>query len=126
MTIVHFKKTGIWSIAIGDSQFVNLIPGVNEIIEPEWNKLKEIKEVQEKIDEGVLVIVSEPKPGKKTEQGLPKELTPMIAGDAIDLVSGIVDLDVLKAWEKKEKRNTVIKAIKDQIKTVKDLETDND
>lgn len=122
--IVNYKALGVWSIAGTDGRIVNIIPGVNEPTDVDWNAIKDHPTVQERIDEGVLVVVQESNTAgkKKQPEGLPKTLDDMNAVTAIDFISGVFDIDQLKAWKKKETRSGIISAIDKQIKSVKAAE----
>lgn len=92
----------------------------------DWERLKKspnFKVVEERIDGGMLQVELEKvKEGKKavkqTESGLPASLDNFDPKDAVELISGVMEEDQLKVWDKGEKRPAVKKAIKEQLKAI--------
>lgn len=132
MVTLHWKEARIWSVnwagehdnkAEGKhfAESCMIYPGVHPIDDNVWEKAKKVQDVKERLESGQLVVVDTAAPtGKGTvnEQGLPKSLTRFSAADAIELVGGVMDRDVLKAWHKIEKRPAVKDAIKKQNKAL--------
>lgn len=130
--LVHWKESRVWTVAWkgphDDVQMgkhyaskQTILPGVQEIDDEVWKKMKEVPDVQERIEAGRLVEVktAATKGAKdESEHGLPKSLAKFSVPDATELVSGVMDIDVLKAWSKIEKRTTVKDAIRDQLKAL--------
>lgn len=125
--IVNYKALGVWSIAVESGIVVNIIPGVNEIPDKDWNAISKHPSVQNRIDEDVLVLVQPANVDgrKKQPEGMPKALDGMNAGNAIDFIGGIFDIDQLKGFKRKETRSGVMLAIDKQIKAVKASEDAN-
>lgn len=131
MALVHWKEPRIWSVTwpgicddpakgkhFADSH--NILPGVQHIDDEVWETMKaKVPDVKERLESGQLVEVKDEKAAKgKTESGLPKTLDKFSATDAIELVGGIMDKDILNSWGKAEKRATVKDAIKAQLKSL--------
>ena len=95
---------------------VRLLPGINEVEEAEWNKVKNHKQVVAALDEGVLVVLQDPTKEDKPLDGLPSSLEKFSLKDACELVDGVMEIDVLKKWQKRETREAVKAALKKQIK----------
>jgi len=97
---------------------VQLLPGINEVAESEWNKVKDHKQVKSALDEGVLVILQDPTKEDKPLEGLPASLEKFSVKDACELVDGVMEVDMLKKWQKRETRESVKAALKKQIKEI--------
>lgn len=114
---IHYytKTTAKHAVA---TKAVQLLPGINEIAEDEWNKVKEHKQVKAGLDEGVLVVLQDPTKEDKPLEGLPASLEKFSVKDACELVDGVMDVDVLKKWQKRETRDSVKAALKKQVKEI--------
>jgi hypothetical protein len=136
--LVHWKESRVWTVAWkgphDDVQMgkhyaskQTILPGVQEIDDEVWEKMKQVPDVQARIEAGRLVEVKTGAKNAKdeTEHGLPKSLAKFSVPDATELVSGVMDVDVLKAWSKSEKRTTVKDAIRDQLKALEPGEDEN-
>lgn len=131
--LYHWHEARIWGIGCAikdpetgktvDSETVTIFPGVHDLDDEQWAKIKDRPEIKERIEGGKLQVNLEEKAAKgknvkKTETGLPKVLDNFATQDAVELISGVMEADQLKAWEKGEKRPAVKKAIKEQLKAI--------
>jgi len=120
--IVNYKALGAWSIAVGKTdRCVVIVPGVNEVVDKDWDVISKHPAVKAKIEEGVLVLVKTASEDgtKKKAEGLPATLEGMTVPAATDFIGGVFNIDQLKAWKKKETRQGVITAIDKQIGAVR-------
>jgi hypothetical protein len=132
MALIHWKEARIWGVAwagkndsIKDGKHLadsyNIMPGVQHIEDDVWETMKAlVPDVQDRLDSGQLIEVKDDTKGGKpnAEHGLPRTLAKFSAADAIELIGGVMDRDVLKAWHKTERRPAVKDAIKKQDKAL--------
>jgi len=133
--LYHWKQPRVWGIGTSsemvepgrfETHQVMFLPGVHEMPDDDWERLKKspnFKVVEERIDGGMLQVELEKvKEGKKavkqTESGMPASLDNFDPKDAVELISGVMEEDQLKVWDKGEKRPAVKKAIKEQLKAI--------
>lgn len=133
MAQVHWKEARVWTVSwpgahdsVPDGKHVpdvlRILPGVHEYDDAVWAKAKKVQDVKERLESGQLKEISGARPAGKDatiEQGLPKTLGKFSVQDAVELVGGVMEMDMLKAWLKVEKRTTVKDAIIKQLKALK-------
>lgn len=118
---------------LGRKDGITLKPGINEITQEQldWIEGEENKDAYGKLQppgnktwtfykrKGQIEIVElETEDGEKTSNLSFDDMHDLKTDDAIDLVSGTNDMDTLKAWQIKETRKGVGKAIAEKIKTL--------
>lgn len=96
---------------------VMLIPGGNDVTENELERIQAHKLARFLIEKGELVV---------PEQGKAKDITNLNATEAIELVKDTFNIQLLKDWEEKEQRKTVLKAIEDQVSGILNPKEDED
>lgn len=133
--LYHWKQPRMWGVGLTcgkkqdgtqNERTIMFLPGVHEMDDQDWADLKKdanFKDVEARVEGGILQIELEKvktgqKPIKRTESGLPNTLENFDPKDAIDLVSGVMEEDQLKAWNKSEKRPAVKNAIKKQLEAI--------
>lgn len=109
-----------------------VMPGVN-LVRPEiWEAVKNHPGVVQRLKKGDLVVMNQPPvsveappvapkpevPGGADQQAENYDLKDYSFTDAMDIVKETLDLEVLKDWETKEDRKTVLAVIKSQIQVV--------
>lgn len=133
--LYHWKQPRMWGIGLTcgkktdgtfNTRTVVFLPGVHEMDDQDWADLKNdanYKTIEERIEGGILQVEIEKvkegkKPIKRTDSGLPQTLENFDPKDAIELVSGVVEDDQLKTWNRSEKRPAVKTAIKKQLEAI--------
>lgn len=111
----NFNKTNINNI----HGLVILRPGVNEIPEDEWEKVKDTDQIKEWTKKGIILMISDKPAPPVIEEPVKK------AADLIAEIEKATDIDALKELKKGEDRKTVLKAIKAQIKFLEEKGKDN-
>ncbi len=125
--VVKYNEARIWAFYVDSPLKGNPViikPGVTEIEKKVWDKMKNDKIVKQKIDEGLIGLVeSKTKTGEiKVCESIPTDLSGMKSKDAIAFIEGISELDTLVEIQKLETREQVLKVIKSQIETIKEIE----
>jgi len=124
----HYTKPNVWKI--GSLRF---LPGINEVDEAAWNKVKDHPLLQERFNSGALLWVKGPGVQKKeVPEDVPPEevesdveaLDGMTSDEAKALVAKTFSLDLLNSWLELETRKGVLKAIEAQIEAVTPKEGD--
>ena len=88
-----------------------------------WNLVKNHPDVKKYIDEGLLRVIEDPKTAKGAKKGgTPETLEKIDAKLAVDLVKHTGDVDILRKWLDEEDRETVIAALRQQIKDMKEID----
>ena len=100
--IVNNKKTGLIGF---DTE--TLMPGANKIPTETAKKMKAHPVIKVMIEEGLLEF-----PEMVTEDNGVTKLSP---GEAVALIESTVDEELLKAWQKADKRKLVLDTIKKQL-----------
>ena len=106
---------------------IMLFPGNNKIEGDEEKKLREHKDFQTLIDNGLMKIV-EVKPekpkteGPATDDDSTDDITEMSAKDAVAVVKETMKVDELEEMLENETRKSVLKVIKAQIKEIREGE----
>lgn len=94
------------AILLPPKRTIRLMPGVNQIEDADWEKVKALKGVQVFLEEGELLeIDATPLPKRPSK-------------DAIKLVKNTFDKALLLKWREDEKREDVTKAIAHQINEI--------
>jgi hypothetical protein len=90
-----------------------LKPGINEIPDATWTKLKADPTIQSKLENGDMEAV--------TEKGKADSLMSFSPAKAKEIIKDTVDRDLLKKWAEVEKRKPIQMAISDQQKVLSDV-----
>lgn len=119
--MLHYTLPNVWKIGP-----IRFLPGINEVEESNWNKVKDHPLLQERFDSGALVWVKGPKDEVKKAKA--EALPPVeddgdaLAGTTVEeakkLVTDTFDLNLLKKWSETETRKSVLKAIEAQVDKV--------
>jgi hypothetical protein len=144
---VNYKRAGVWVLQYGkmvaatpdaDGKVTQktvfqggkivIVPGLNKIDDAIWEQIHnnpQQPDVENAIADGTLVIIEQPgkKSGKKNNQD--DDITSLEAfgqKEAIDIVGGQMDADMLSSWKRLEKRPMVKKAINEQLEKVKEAD----
>lgn len=141
--IVNYTKANVWIVQHGkmidapvdaegkqiqkqifQGQAIKIVPGLNTIKDQIWDEISRYADVQQKLDNGILEIIEGPVTSKtkKQEKETIDTLDSYNVKKAISVTEAIMDVDVLNALKKKEKRPQVLKAIKDQITKVEEAD----
>lgn len=106
------------SKAILAGKRIRFMPGVNDVKDEDWAKLKQDPEFQAFLD-GPEKVMEEMTPDLLVEKGKAKPAADDLSGftekKAKTLVEATVDRDLLKAWLDKETRSPVKRALEEQI-----------
>ena len=95
-----------------------LRPGeVTDIDDKDWEQLCQHKFYKEMVASGEYELLGSSKKEDKVEAE-PASLSSLNWNKATDLVESTHDSELLKRWEKKDKRSSVKKAIKNQLETL--------
>ena len=87
----HFKKSNINNIY----GLVILRPGVNEIPEDKWEKVKDTAQIKEWIAKGIILMISDkPAPEPESEEPVKK------ASDLVTEIEKATDINALKELKK--------------------------
>ena len=101
------------SVKADGTEFVTLIPGVNELDDAHWEALKAHPMIKIKIAEGHLELL---------KGGSFEDLDKLSSEEAVALVKKTVAKDKLQSVLGKEKRKDVVKALKVQIAELEKVE----
>lgn len=117
--LVAYHKPNVWTIftkSDGDtvqtgSKPFKFIPGINELDESQWSKLKETPDIEKALDQGLLTIEcpNDPDGGRVSISAI-KDVR-----DAKKVIAKTYDLKLLTVWKAGENRAEVISACTDQI-----------
>lgn len=91
---------------------VTMLPGISEISDEDWERVKAHKTIQHRIDEEELIERDSKPLFKRPEK------------EALRLVKQTVDSKLLAAWQKEDSRETVKKAILTQLDSLKITDED--
>jgi hypothetical protein len=140
--IVNYNRAGVWIIQYGKmvdapkdadgksiqekvfvGEGIKLVPGLNTIRDAVWADISKYPDVAEALENGLLSIVEDKAPANAKKKEAPEnetieDLSKYDVKKAVSVVDGQMEKEVLVQWRKKEKRPTVLKAIKDQIEKV--------
>lgn len=123
--ILKLNKQGPWSIQTGhgDASVVTLIPGTNKLEDSKWAIIKNVKDVKERLESGMLEIIQRPKvegdepTGDNGDEGA-KSLGELNAPDAKKLVKETYNTELLREWAEEETRSGVSKIIAAQLEEI--------
>src|SRR5690606_28599282 len=96
---------------------VKLMPGVNQVDDEQWAKVKDMKLVKHLLASGSLKIAE---PAKEKGQGKAQSIKEMNAGEAIKLVDQTLDEALLAKFAGEEDRKSVVDAIEKQFKKLEE------
>lgn len=101
----------------GFSMAAKILPGVNEIDDSIWAKVKDHHVVKHYVKDESLIVIERPaKDNKKSREGLAMyELD-----KAIKIVEKTFDHKLLEKWKSKESRQGVLSAMEAQFKKIED------
>lgn len=102
---------------------VSFVPGVNSVKDTDWKKCAAHPTVKAMMEDGDIEVI-ESKSGSDSDKkdGAP-DLKDMNAKDAIKAVKATANPDLLEDWKKLESRETVKKAIVDQLDKIDEMTT---
>lgn len=89
---------------------VQLIPGANNVPEKDWKEFSAHPIIKQLVDDGEIVAKDDK----------------LSADEAIELVQDTFDLSILEEMKASESRKTVLKAIDEQIKELKEGEPEQE
>lgn len=131
--IYHWKEPRIWGIAacekndkgqnVYKGETVTILPGVHDMPDEQWNKIKDHDTVKDRIAGNLLEVKMEQLPGGKKvkvseDTKLPVNLDSYETRKAVDLVSGVMEVEQLKKWKRMDKRKVVKDAVDAQLKAI--------
>lgn len=108
------------------SKPVQLLPGINEISDKEWDEIEDHKNVQAHIEEGNLVVRDKPSGDRKQKT---EGLMQYDIKEAKRIVKETFDKELLAKWSDMDDRKGVQEAIAVQVKKVDEsvkLKTDDE
>jgi hypothetical protein len=91
-------------------------PGENNILDSDWDSVKNHRAVKELLEEGVLTAKGKGK-AKKLVEHIEKIKDP---NKALKYIAHTDDVDLLKTWKKNDRRSQIKRAIDQRIKEVRD------
>lgn len=97
-------------------EVVRFLPGMNQIEDEDWKKVKDNVGLIQRLDEGMLRIAREVESAPKKEE---ETLSNKSMSQIVAIIHACRDLDQLKKWHAADKRQKVKAALKDQIEIVK-------
>lgn len=107
------------SKAIMAGKRIRFMPGVNEVKDEDWSKLKADQEFQSFLEAKVM---EEMTPDQPVEKGKGKAAADDLSGftdkKAKALIEATVDRDLLKSWLDKETRSGLKRVLEEQIQKV--------
>lgn len=105
---------------------LSIKPGANFIVGTDLVKFNAVKvhpDFLRMVDEGQMRVIDDSKTkGKKGGDGVPETLEGIEGPMAVSLVKSTMDAEILGAWQDEEERESVKKAIREQIKMVKEID----
>ena len=95
---------------------VRLVPQMNDVDDSKWDAIKDHPHVQNKIQNGVIAVVSEKKKKESSaDSSENNSLSSLSTKDAKKFVSDTLDIVTLEKWKEIETRKSVLKVIDTQI-----------
>lgn len=115
--LLELKETRVVGIPVSTkadgTEFVTLIPGVNELDDAHWDALKNHPMIKMKMSEGHIELL---------KGGSFEDIDKLTSEEAVVLVKKTVAKDKLQSVLGKEKRKDVVKALKAQIAELEKVE----
>jgi len=102
--------------SLTNSKTMILKPGINEMSDKDWAKMKDHQKFKKMLEDGDMEVVKKDNEKSKSGGEVASNLAEMKASDATKVVEQTLDKELLESWLEGEERVTVQRALDKQLK----------
>ena len=118
--IVDYKLPNLYNVTVPSTQKdIILIPGVNEVEHDDWAEISKIRGVKRDLELGTLEVMNfqreKPDSSLEFDSGDSTIARLSKAEDAIAVIRRTNDAEILRGWQKGERRKLVLTELKNRI-----------